>query len=393
MKDRSITIRRPTNSENYLNSEDYKTTERNKLKFAKTPKINLKLETENQNINKQTLNDLSIKIRPNPINSQETLNIENINNVNDNNNFENQMNSNCLICEEKLTNEEMINNFFGCFHGFCNFCLKEYFKEKINNNIIDIKCPKEGCENKINDYFIENYLINSDIPLLDKYKKYKYKKQLLINPEIQICPFPDCESYAKKDEKDKYVMCKKGHKFCLNCLKPWHGNEQCIVEVDENFENWKKERNVQKCPRCKYYIEKISGCNHMTCTNCRYEWCWICRNEYKEGHYGVGQKCEGLLFDTEPNYLLVNAPFIYRVLKILLFWFIFPFFFICICFGKIFPDIADKLEDIAFIFFISILILMTIVLYVPLFSIGSIVVLIMIFYWPFQRKMLNIFYD
>ena len=47
-----------------------------------------------------------------------------------------EMNKICLICEEILTNEELIDNKTDCYHGFCNDCYYNYFKEKINNNEI-----------------------------------------------------------------------------------------------------------------------------------------------------------------------------------------------------------------------------------------------------------------
>lgn len=30
------------------------------------------------------------------------------------------------------------------------------------------------------------------------------------------------------------------------------------------------------CPRCSTLISRESGCNHMTCWNCRFEFCWVC---------------------------------------------------------------------------------------------------------------------
>ena len=48
------------------------------------------------------------------------------------------------------------------------------------------------------------------------------------------------------------------------------------------------------------YTEKNEGCNHMTCTSCKYQWCWLCLEEYKYGHYESG-KCEGKQFYVEIN--------------------------------------------------------------------------------------------
>lgn len=32
-------------------------------------------------------------------------------------------------------------------------------------------------------------------------------------------------------------------------------------------------------------VEKISGCNHMTCSVCSYEWCWLCGSTYSSVHF------------------------------------------------------------------------------------------------------------
>ena len=205
-----------------------------------------------------------------------------------------QMNENCLICEEKLTKEELNNNFIECFHGFCDDCLFNYFKEKINNNDVEkIKCPEKKCDHFLKNEFIENKLIE-DITLLEKYQKLYRRKQLAANPNIQLCPYPDCESYAEKGE-NKFVTCKENnHKFCFNCLKDWHENKNCEIELNKSFEKWKDPYKVKRCPKCKYFIEKIEGCNHITCSNCKYEWCWLCQQEYRDGHYDFKGNCLGL---------------------------------------------------------------------------------------------------
>ena len=36
---------------------------------------------------------------------------------------------------------------------------------------------------------------------------------------------------------------------------------------------------------CKAKIQRIEGCNHMTCYVCHYEWCWICLGEGSPEHW------------------------------------------------------------------------------------------------------------
>lgn len=39
------------------------------------------------------------------------------------------------------------------------------------------------------------------------------------------------------------------------------------------FQEWKKEAGAVNCPKCTITVYKYEGCNHMTCSNCRYEFC------------------------------------------------------------------------------------------------------------------------
>ena len=40
----------------------------------------------------------------------------------------------------------------------------------------------------------------------------------------------------------------------------------------------------------------------MTCTECKYQWCWLCEGQYEYGHYGDDGPCKGLQF-KKINYL------------------------------------------------------------------------------------------
>ena len=70
-------------------------------------------------------------------------------------------------------------------------------------------------------------------------------------------------------------------------LREKHGAK--VVEEVQSAE-WMLS-NCKPCPRCRTNIEKNGGCNHITCRSCRYEWCWLCGQTYKDGHYSSGGPC------------------------------------------------------------------------------------------------------
>lgn len=46
-------------------------------------------------------------------------------------------------------------------------------------------------------------------------------------------------------------------------------------------------RHTVACPRCHITIEKNGGCSHMTCSQCRHEFCWCCQAPWRrtDGSY------------------------------------------------------------------------------------------------------------
>lgn len=77
------------------------------------------------------------------------------------------------------------------------------------------------------------------------------------------------------------------------------------------------------CGMCSARVIKVpnEGCNHMTCANCGYQWCWLCGAKFSEDHFDSWNLfgCRNLQFDhdltrcRQVNYVLLTMlliPFI-----------------------------------------------------------------------------------
>ena len=207
----------------------------------------------------------------------------------------------CGVCGDTIESADMNRIRIPCKHIFCVDCWKEYLKEKINNaNVYKLACMQKECNFILEEKFIKS-IFDKDTVLLEKYDKFLSRKKLLdTNKKIKLCPFPDCDGYAEKKKFSKYVKCNKGHDFCFECLAAPHGSKACSKIIDAGFEEWKQHTMVKRCPNCKFWTEKNEGCNHMTCSQCQFQWCWICQKECVAGHYDFGP-CKGLHFEKVTN--------------------------------------------------------------------------------------------
>lgn len=154
---------------------------------------------------------------------------------------------------------------------------------------------------------------------IEKYKKFERNIKLAKNRNVRWCIKPGCDTPLlpdKQTKKTNKLICNKCKtEICFKCAQKYHPNTDCDLELDKKLEKWclNKARDVQFCPRCNARIEKLEGCNHiekkkknmeifedklpkimkifflfffdMNCSYCKYEFCWLCRKEYKKGHY------------------------------------------------------------------------------------------------------------
>eukprot|EP01084_Bolivina_argentea_P063263 115561_1 len=86
------------------------------------------------------------------------------------------------------------------------------------------------------------------------------------NPGIMVIDCPRCG-------REVCFSCKGGHSEEVSC-EEWQ-NEQKVLE--------KIPGDTKRCPCCGILISRISGCNHMTCQRCEFEFCWVCLTPWTNG--------------------------------------------------------------------------------------------------------------
>ena len=240
---------------------------------------NISSSISNENEIKNSIHDISIKIG-----SQNT-----------HNSISTHQEIECPTCLESYHPNEN-NTIKKCGHSFCNDCWYNFLSIKIQENkLTSIKCLDYKCQEKPNENFIIN-LLNSDNNLIKKYKRFKLNLEIINDPNKKLCPYPNCDSYLElKNIANKDVKCLNNHNYCFLCLNEPHGKLPCNSKMKDSLAEYAKNNFLKKCPNCNIITEKNSGCNHITCTKCNYQWCWLCNGKYSNDHFTQG-KCKGYQF-------------------------------------------------------------------------------------------------
>ncbi|GFO20846.1 ankyrin repeat and ibr domain-containing protein, partial [Plakobranchus ocellatus] len=245
----------------------------------------------------------------------------------------------CDICADLfLLAEEPVH--MTCSHRFCKDCWEKYLNLKIQEgDAHHITCPAYGCSMLVPVDIIEG-IVSRDMAL--RYLQFDIKAFVDSNPDMKWCPAPGCGRAVKlpdiegagandiaggtmarslgcggagarrskiPSDTSRGVDCGMGHYFCWECLEESHEPCSCdnwtkwfqkISEVKpETLDGTEQETelaanclwlvtNSKACPNCKSPIQKNEGCNHMKCSKCKFDFCWVCLEPWKRHNTSTG---------------------------------------------------------------------------------------------------------
>ena len=223
----------------------------------------------------------------------------------------------CTICYEPFPEDPLLLNKIP--HHFCSSCLISYVQQKVfSNQILEIKCP-DDCGHIYTDDQIHLILATRN-DTFAKYLKFKNIAKISQDPNVRWCVKAECEGYMTGEKSSKKLTCPICQQdMCFLCRNAWHEGLSCEQAMNSEFKRYMERVEVKLCPKCKSKIEKSEGCNHMTCSRCHYQFCWICLGKYGSKHYDWYNPfgCSGMQYSKLR--ISWNCAYLLRLMKILMY--------------------------------------------------------------------------
>ncbi|XP_064401078.1 E3 ubiquitin-protein ligase ARIH2-like [Halichondria panicea] len=176
----------------------------------------------------------------------------------------------------------------GCGHLFCSGCWDDYVSSKIRNGVsTSLECMQ--CPVRLSLEMVQLFL-KTNTHTTARYLELSLSEYVLSHTLLRWCPGPDCSIVFQVEERQpKRVECSKCRtNCCFMCGDVYHLPSDC-----ETLRTWMNKcsddsetanyilANTKDCPKCKTAIEKNGGCNHINCTRCSYDFCWMCLGEWR----------------------------------------------------------------------------------------------------------------
>lgn len=196
----------------------------------------------------------------------------------------------CNICFDTFPLEEMA--AARCKHYFCKTCWQGYVHSAVESgpSCLDLRCPEPSCKAVAPTALVVECCDESHAK---KYREFSLRSFVDDNKRFAWCTAPGCtnavEALVEAPREPLDIHCSCGNAFCFTCKEEAHRPVDCdtvrrwMVKNSAESENmtWIL-ANTKPCPKCTRPIEKNQGCMHMTCSQCRHEFCWLCSGPWSE---------------------------------------------------------------------------------------------------------------
>uniref|UniRef100_A0A2K6DVZ0 RBR-type E3 ubiquitin transferase n=1 Tax=Macaca nemestrina TaxID=9545 RepID=A0A2K6DVZ0_MACNE len=163
----------------------------------------------------------------------------------------------CAVCMQFVRKENLLS--LACQHQFCCSCWEQHCSVLI----------KDGVGMGVSHMRTLFPLLPNE-ELRKKYRRYLFRDYVESHYQLQLCPGADCPMVIWVQEpRACRVQCNRCNEvFCFKCHQMYHAPTDTPQSRND-------------CPKCNICIEKNGGCNHMHCSKCKHDFCWMCLGDWK----------------------------------------------------------------------------------------------------------------
>ncbi|KAN0094327.1 hypothetical protein V8E55_002614 [Tylopilus felleus] len=189
----------------------------------------------------------------------------------------------CGVCLDDFPEDDAV-YIEACGHEICRDCARGHVCSKIGEHRFPVLCPVCMADHKNQNpgtfsgamvqllgvseeqwaTWVEMEIAQFSIPFnCRKCQHSGFVDRLDLEAQSEIhCPFPACD----------HVWCKK----CEQTIEPGGPNHSC--DGTSELDHLMKQQGWRYCPNCKTPIQKIEGCNHLSCIapGCNTHFCYRC---------------------------------------------------------------------------------------------------------------------
>ena len=189
----------------------------------------------------------------------------------------------CCVCFAVIKSSGDIFRLECCGHTYCRECMS--LQVAPSTLSFPLECAAEQCSKQFvwKDFLNLSQRIGLDLP---SFVASSVRSHAAANPNlVRYCPTPDCPIvYTVTDNSENPFFCVQcGTSTCTKCHDIYHEGISCehnkaSKESSEDLDRWmhKNNKSRKRCPKCNIPIEKNNGCNHIHCSQCSADICWVC---------------------------------------------------------------------------------------------------------------------
>ena len=198
----------------------------------------------------------------------------------------------CCVCFESHNPTNRKTFFYRleyCGHLYCKECIQQQLEA--TSIEFPVTCAADKCEEQLVWRDFEN-LFKDKVKELRDITSASLKSYIARNTDkVHNCITPDCDMVYVSSSQGKRFVCRQcGANICTQCHTTWHeGFDTCEAyknrsSGDAELNQWMSgdKKNRKNCPKCTAPIEKVSGCQHVTCSQCRRHICWECLKYFEK---------------------------------------------------------------------------------------------------------------